>query len=134
MTTTNGIQFTPFGSFVLYHNVVRQIGKTTTMIQQEQESDDLTATRGTVVKKKKFEAANCSYSFWTTTTNGSNNNGNENVSGGIYKYKYLMYYWYQTVMYSFHRYAIDDKKMYNSRRINITTNRRTENNNDSIKC
>ena len=130
----NGSQTSPLESFILSHGVVWQRGKTTTTIKQEQESDDLTATRGTVVKKKRFEAANCSYSSWTMKTNGSNNNGNEIVSGGIYKYKYLMYYWYQTVIYSFHRYAIDDKKMYNLRRINITTNGRTENNNDSIKC
>ena len=41
----------------------------------------------------------------TTTANGSNNNSNENVGGGIYKYKYPMYYWYRPIVYSLHRYA-----------------------------
>ena len=57
---------------------------------------------------KKSKAANCSYSSWTTTMNGSDNNGNENVSGGIYKYKYPMYYWYEPIVYSLHRYASAD--------------------------
>ena len=113
MTTMNGLSSSPVRSFVLSFGIPK--GKNN--------DNDLTATRDrrfnsnkrnrrrvTVLKKKKSEAENCSYSSWTTTTNGSNNNGNGNVSGGIYKYKYKhpIYYWYQPVIFSFHRYAIND--------------------------